>query len=74
MSYSNQSIVEHVVVAGRVGQHSCIQRRALVPEPGHYAVTTPSCSRGLSALRSATTKVPVPSLVNISARRLSEDL
>src|SRR3984893_13378309 len=67
----DQPVVQLEIVAGRVAQHPLIERSSLVPEPSHAA---PSCSLGLNALRSATTKVPVPSLVKISASRLSVDL
>src|ERR1700724_3533444 len=67
----DQPVVQLEIVAGCVGQHPLIERSSLVPEPSHAA---PSCSLGLKALRSATTKVPVPSLVKISASRLSVDL
>src|SRR6266700_2817489 len=68
----DQPVVQLEILAGRVGQHPLIERSSLVPEPSRHAA--PSCSLALSALRSATTKVPVPSLVKISASRLSVDL
>src|SRR5207248_11035020 len=61
----NEPLVERVVLAGGVVQHPFIERRALVPQPLHGAL---SCSAGVSALTSATTRVPVPSLVNTSPR------
>src|SRR6202163_1062343 len=67
----DKPVVQLEILAGRVGQHPLIERSSLVPEPSHAA---PSCSLGLKALRSATTKVPVPSLVKISASRLPVDL
>src|SRR5882724_5923226 len=67
----DQPVVQLEIVTGRVGQHALIERSSLVPESGHAA---PSCSLGVNALRSATTKVPVPSLVKISASKLSVDL
>src|ERR1700687_2849509 len=67
----DQPVVQLEIVAGRVGPHPLIERSSLVPQTSHAA---PSCSLGLNALRSATTKVPVPSLVKISASRLSVDL
>src|SRR5450631_3978460 len=67
----DQPIVQLEIVAGCVRKYPCIERSSLVPESSHAA---PSCSLGLNALRSATTKVPVPSLVKISASKLSVDL
>src|ERR1700676_4722319 len=66
-----QPVVQLEILAGCVRKYPCIERSSLVPEPSHAA---PNCSLGLNALRSATTKVPVPSLVKISANRLSVHL
>src|SRR5260221_7654269 len=68
---SDQPVVQLEIVPGCVRKYPFIERSSLVPEASHAA---PSCSLGLNALRSATTKVPVPSLVKISASRLSVDL
>ena len=58
-----------VILTGGELEYPSVERRALVPEPGH-AVPVP-CSAGESALMSATTRVPVPSLVKISASSAS---
>ena len=64
----HQPVVERVVLAGGVAQHPLVERRALVPESRHCVAP---CSAALSALVSATTSVPVPSLVKISASSAS---
>ena len=69
----HQPVVETMVIARRVLEHAGVQGRALVPEPRH-GVAAPCCSAGLKTFRSSTTRVPVPSLVKISASRLSADL
>ena len=68
---AHQPVVEEMVLARRVGEHALIERGALVPEARHDCA---ACSAGLRAFKSATTSVPVPSLVKISASRLSADL
>ena len=65
----HEPIVERVVLARRELEHPTVERRALVPEPRHAAPVP--CSAGESALVSATTSVPVPSLVKISASSAS---
>ena len=70
---AHQAVVEQMILAGRVREHALIERRPLVPQSRH-GCAAPSCSAGLKALRSATTSVPVPSLVKISASKLSVDL
>ena len=74
---AHQPIVQNMIVPRRVGEYACVERSSLVPEPRHVhsaPSTALSCSAGLKAVRSATTSVPVPSLVKISASRLSVDL
>jgi hypothetical protein len=72
---AHQPLIEHIVVAGGVGEHARVERSALVPEPRHGSVAAAlSCSAGAQGRESATTSVPVPSLVKISASRLSVDL
>ena len=34
----DQSIIQRVIVAGRVGEHSCIERRSLVPKSSHRVI------------------------------------
>ena len=80
----HEAVVERVVFAGREAQHALIQWRALVPESCHGmdlllmsalaandAGQFAPCSAGVSALVSATTSVPVPSFVKISASSAS---
>src|SRR5215469_3700524 len=66
----HEPLIECVVLAGGEAQHPLIEGRALVPQPRH---DTPCCSAGGSALTSATIMVPLPSLVNTSARMPSGD-
>ena len=61
----HQPLIERVILAGGVLEHALIERCALVPQARHGLLC---CSAGLSALISATISVPVPSLVNTSAR------
>ena len=65
----HEPIVERMVFARGELEHPAVERRALVPEPRH-APPVP-CSAGDSAFVSATTSVPVPSLVKISASSAS---
>src|SRR5688572_5639827 len=65
----DQTIVERVILAGGVPKYPFVERRAFVPKTTHAC-----CSAGLSALIFSTTRVPVPSLVNTSARMPSTDL
>src|SRR3569833_1317792 len=67
---SNQPLIERIIFAGRVLQHTAVERRALIPQTTH----ADCCSAGLSALTSATINVPVPSFVNTSPRIPSGDL
>ena len=60
-----ESDISRMVLARGIFEHALIERRSLVPQTRHGA---PCCSAGLSALMSATMSVPVPSLVNTSAR------
>ena len=69
---AHEPLIERVVLARRVGEDARVERRALVPEACH--APPPCCSAVLSALMSATISVPVPSLVNTSARMLSGEL
>ena len=66
----HESIVERMVFAGGELEHPAVERRALVPEPRHAAGRT-LFSAADSAFVSATTSVPVPSLVKISASSAS---
>jgi len=61
----HQPLIECMVLARGIFEHALIERRSLVPQTRHGA---PCCSAGLRALMSATMSVPVPSLVNTSAR------
>ena len=65
----DQPIGERMILARSELEYPAVERRALVPEPRH-AEPEP-CSAGESALTSATTSVPVPSLVKISASSAS---
>src|ERR1022692_3190875 len=70
----DEAIVERMIIARRVGKNAGIERLALVPQARHtITADEPCCSAGLSAFRSATTSVPVPSFVNTSASRLSAE-
>ena len=76
---AHQAVVEQVILAGGIGEHALIERCSLVPQASHDRAALGGaavlcCSAGLKAFKSATTKVPVPSLVKISASRLSLDL
>ena len=64
----DQTLVERVVLARREREHALIERRALVPEAAHGCALPAASSAGASLRMSATTSVPVPSLVNTSAR------
>src|SRR3569833_805559 len=67
---SNQPLIERIIFAGRVLQHTAVERRALIPQ----TTQTNKRTAGLSALTSATINVPVPSFVNTSPRIPSGDL
>ena len=72
----HQAIVQGMVFARRIIKHARIERSSLVPEASHDAKDQccASCSAGLKAFKSATTSVPVPSLVKTSASKLSAAL
>jgi hypothetical protein len=70
---AHEPLVEEMVLAGGVREHALIERRSLVPQAAHAEVEL-CCSAGLRAVKSGTTRVPVPSLVKISASKLSGDL
>src|ERR1700733_2133742 len=61
-------IAHQALIERRVAQYALIERCALVPKSAHVPLC---CSAGVSALMSCTISVPVPSLVNTSARMLS---
>ena len=65
----DESLVESVILARGVSEHTLIEWRALVPQTGHLPALC--CSAALNAFTSATMSVPVPSLVNTSASTLS---
>ena len=86
---AHQAIIENIVVPHGKAKHAFVERSSFVPESRHcncrvrsvafvmiiYAAGDAlSCSAGLNAVRSATTSVPVPSFVKISASKLSVDL
>ena len=64
----DQTVVERVVLACGPGEHPLVERCALVPEAAHGWALPAASSAGASLPMSATTSVPVPSLVNTSAR------
>ena len=64
----DQTVIERVVFACGPGEHPLIERCAFVPEAAHDGALPAASSAGASLPMSATTSVPVPSLVNTSAR------
>ena len=70
---SDQAIIQGMIIAGSVVEHSRVERSSLVPEARHdiQDQCCASCSAALRAFRSATTSVPVPSSVKTSASKLS---
>src|SRR5580692_4824576 len=70
---AHQALVEEMILPGGVCKHPLIEPRPFIPQPAHAEVGL-CCSAGESAVKSGTTSVPVPSLVKISASRLSGDL
>ena len=79
----DEPVVERVVLARGELEHALIERRPLVPQARHASASgneiaililrsyAAPCSAAESALVSATTSVPVPSLVKISASSAS---
>ena len=71
----NKALIESVIFSRRVLQHALIERCALVPESCHArAECAAASSAGASLPISATTSVPVPSLVKTSAKIASAAL
>src|SRR4051812_23273465 len=62
---ADEPLIERIVLASRVPQHTAVERSTLVPQTAHQELAD-CCSAGLSALTSATINVPVPSFVNTS--------
>ena len=87
---AHQAIIQNIIVPRGEAEHACIERSTLVPQARHRNGRAESVMVAMSAAiierpsallfrraqgrESATTSVPVPSLVKISASKLSADL